>query len=167
MRIPLAITFSVLLVVLMGVRTYNYVVYDQNVGGYLKRAADANTVPLAKENLETALKYIERQGWTSGYTSVLWRTPDEDVGFWYKNLKSSLEELGEIGSQATQLEKTNVLMKLRETLLDEGKGTSVTAPEGLSIYPDNKTFFFLMCAALILTIVSWVSATVDEFRDFR
>ena len=49
--------------------------------GHLKRAADANTIELAKQELDIALSYLEREGMTEGYTSVLYKTPDEDVGF--------------------------------------------------------------------------------------
>ncbi len=35
---------------------------------------------------------------TSGYTSILWQTPDEDIGFWYTNLKASQQELQNLQS---------------------------------------------------------------------
>jgi hypothetical protein len=85
---------------------------------------------------------------TSGYTSILWQTPDEDIGFWYTNLKASQQELQNLQSNSA-LEKTNVLIKLRETLLDVGERTRVTEPEGLSVYPNNKLWAFLMTFALV------------------
>jgi|SRR3989338_9631481 len=123
-----------------GARIVNGIQFEQEIGGYLKRAADANTIPLAADNLQTALSGIQKRGLTKGYTSLLWRTPDEDVGFWHINLTSAIYELNSIQKNATQLEKTNVLMKLRETLLDEGENTHVTVPKGASIYPKNKDY---------------------------
>ncbi|PIP65594.1 hypothetical protein COU77_02205 [Candidatus Peregrinibacteria bacterium CG10_big_fil_rev_8_21_14_0_10_49_16] len=118
--------------------------YDISVGGHLKRAADANTVPLAKKELHTALKNIETKGWTSGSTHVLWWTPANDVGYWYENLKSSLEELDKVSPDSTQLERTNLLMKLRETILDQnGESLTVTAPGGISLHPYNVSYFWL------------------------
>ena len=35
------------------------------------------------------------------------------------------------------MERTNVLIKLRETLLDSDKKSNVTVPEGLAYYPNN------------------------------
>ena len=55
--------------------------FDQRCGGYLKQAADANTVELAANRLDKAIEYIESNSMTEGYTSVLWKTEDENVGF--------------------------------------------------------------------------------------
>jgi hypothetical protein len=125
------------------------------VDGYLKRAADSNTVDLAKSNLTVALTNIESNSWTSGYTSVIYRTPDEDIGFWYTNLKDSLGELNKLSPEASQLEKTNVLMKLRETLLDKGSsGENITSPDGISVYPYNASWAFLAFIGLALLPLS-------------
>ena len=140
-----------------GLRVINSIQFTQGCKGHLKRAADANTVQLAKEELAIALNYIEAHELTSGYTSVLYRTPDEDVEFWYRNLSSALAELSAMKPDATMLEKSNMLMKLRETLLDDGeKGTKVTRPRGISIYPNNVAYCFfgwltagLLCIALV------------------
>lgn len=133
------------------VRVVKDVQFDRGCEGYLKRAADANTVDIAKEQLQIAIKYIEDNNLTSGYTSIVYRTPDEDVGFWYKNLKASYAELAAVPADASQLERTNVLMKLRETLLDaHEKGVSVTSPSGISIYPNNSAYCFFGIFASIL-----------------
>lgn len=98
-----------------GLRIYNGVVFDIHCEGHLKRAADANTIEMASKELVDAIKYLEDNKMTEGYTSVLWKTPAADVGFFYQNLKSSLEELKKVTPETAQLERTNVLMKLRET----------------------------------------------------
>lgn len=129
-----------------------YVQFDQECGGYLKQAADANTPELALERLNKALDYIEANNLTTGYTSVLWRTEDENIEFWYTNLKATQKEL-EACMDKEQLEKTNVLMKVRETLTDEGeKGTDLTIPSGISRYPSNTLFCILMWLSIALMI---------------
>jgi len=126
---------------------------DQNCTGYLKRAADANTVETAKEQLQVAIQYLEDNDMTKGHTSVLWKTPDEDVGFWYKNLKASHLELSRVDSTTTQLVRTNLLMKLRETLLDGGKeGETLTSPPGLSRFPNNGAWAIALLAASAMVI---------------
>lgn len=134
-------TISLLLLIfsisVFGWRIKQKIVFKQNVTGYLKRAADANTIPLANQELTKVIDYLEANNLTSGYTSVLYQTPDEDISFWYNNLKASQKELQTLNSTSA-LEKTNVLIKLRETLLDTGERTKVTVPSGLSIYPNNK-----------------------------
>ena len=128
----------------------NNIQFNQNCGGYLKQAADANTVEIAHDRICKALDYIEKNNLTSGYTSILWKTEDENVGFWYENIKACKNEL-ELCKDASQLEKTNVLMKVRESLTDDGeKGTELTLPKGISRYPNNAIFGVLF----------WISALI-------
>lgn len=123
------------------VRSVKAINFKQDCGGYLARAANANTVELAIRELARALEYIERNDLTEGYTSVIYRTPDEDIGYWHDNLIASLTELQEIKPDASSLERSNVLMKLRETLMDQGgQGDHLTIPEGISVYPNNSAF---------------------------
>jgi hypothetical protein len=132
--------------------------FDRKCEGYLKRAADANTVELAKRQLGTAIDYIEQNGMTSGYTSVVYRTPSEDVGFWYTNLKSSLHELEAVSPNAAQLEKSNLLIKLRETLLDTSGGSvTVTVPAGISVFPKNGFYAFWGMLSAIIALVGMVA----------
>jgi hypothetical protein len=131
-----------------GVRISKGIAFKQNVSGYLKRAADANTIDMANAELTKVINYLEANNLTSGYTSVLWETPDEDIGFWYQNLKASQQELENLNSDSA-LERTNVLMKLRETLLDTGEKTKVTIPKGLSVYPYNLLWGVLSLSAFI------------------
>ena len=152
--------FSVLLLfpILLwaGLRIYNNIVYDIDCGGHIKRAADANTVELAMQEMKTVIAYLEARGMTSGYTSVLYRTPDEDVGFWYQNLKASLGELEKITPETTQLERSNILIKLRETLLDHGQSIIVTDPSGISIFPNNVSYAWFGLLSLVAAIVGVV-----------
>lgn len=158
MKVFVAIILTVFALAVFGIRMSKGISMKQNCTGYLKRAADANTVETAKEQLQKSITYLEANNLTSGYTSVLWQTPDEDISFWYKNLKASENELEKIDSTTSSLEKSNVLMKLRETLLDNGKnGDSLTAPNGLSVYPNNGMWGVLMCLAslIILGLLAW------------
>lgn len=140
-----------------GVRIYKGINYNIECSGHLKRAADANTIDLAKKEMETALKYIESQNMTTGYTSVLYRTPDEDVSFWYQNLAASFTELKTVLDKATQLEKSNLLMKLRETLLDQGENSqNVTAPDGISIFPNNTEYAVWGWISFVLSIIGGI-----------
>ena len=121
-----------------GAVIYKRIEFKQNCSGRLERAANANTVELAVNELGAAIQYAETNGYTSGYTSVIYKTPDEDVEYWYNNLYASRQELLNLPDSTSTLEKTNTLMKLRETLTDTGEyGTQVIYPEGLPFYPHN------------------------------
>ena len=145
------IGFSLLLlfVCLVVFRIYSSIIIKQQLTGNLKRAADANSIELALQELNTSLNYIEKNNLTTGYTSIIYQTPDEDLEFWYKNLKASKHEL-EKSINSTSLEKTNVLLKLRETLLDQGeKRSHITYPEGIAIFPHNKLIAILFIISLL------------------
>jgi len=148
MKKLLSILLILVSIGIFGIRISKKVVFEQNVKGYLKRAGDANTIELATTELTRALDYLEANDLTSGYTSILWKTPDEDIDFWYRNLKASQRELQTLNSESP-LEKTNVLMKLRETLLDVGESTKVTVPDGLAVYPNNWLWAVLISIAIL------------------
>jgi hypothetical protein len=135
---------------------------DQECTGYLKRASDANTVEAAEAELSKAINYLESNNLTTGHTSVLWKTPDEDIAFWYNNIKASQNELLKVDSASSMTERTNILMKLRETLIDNGAhGDHLTMPSGLSKYPNNALWgtaelmavFALIFSGLVLFLV--------------
>jgi hypothetical protein len=126
--------------------------FNQNCTGYLKQTADANSVELALDRLNKAIDYVEANNLTSGYTSIIYRTEDENIEFWYKNLLTCKQELTEC-IESSQFEKTNVLMKVRESLTDQSEnGTVITCPPGLSRYPNNKTFAFFNFFSLLIAL---------------
>lgn len=136
--------------------------FNQDCGGYLKQAADANSVELAIDRLDKAIEYCEKHNLTDGYTSVLWRTETDNVEFWYQNLKTCKEEL-ELCRESSQFEKTNVLMKVRESLTDNGeKGTVITKPNGISRYPNNTLYgIFMWLSLIVMFILSCVYVELD------
>jgi hypothetical protein len=129
------------------------IVFNQNCGGYLEQAANANSVELALERLNVAIEYVEEHNMTDGYTSVLWKTENDNIGYWYRNLKTCQEEL-ENCLESSQLEKTNVLLKVRESLTDVGeKGTVLNKPNGISRYPNNALFGILNWISLLMFFI--------------
>ena len=148
------------------VRIVKYVQFDFNCTQYIKRAADANTVELAKEELEKVISYAEENNLTKGTVSVFFHQPKNDVGYWYSNLTESYAELEKLPEDASSLEKTNVLMKLRETLTDENEtGVVVTIPDGISIYPNNILYFWWGILSFIFSLLFWVMTYVFRYWD--
>ena len=152
-----AIIFTVLFLAVDTVVTVKGIVFDMNCTQYLKRAADANTVELAKDELEMAISYAEEEDLTEGIVSIFLHQPQNDIGFWYNNMKEAYSELENLPEDATPLERTNVLMKLRESLTDEtDSGISVTMPSGISLYPYNAMYFWIGSISAILAIICWI-----------
>ena len=120
---------------------------------YLSMAADANSVELANEHLSKAIKYIEENDLTEGSTELLIYGPKSDLGLWYKNLKSAQTQLEELSSKEnlTDLEESNTLMKLRESLTDEG---TIIYPQFISTYPNHVSWFWYLSTIWLL----WVGA---------
>lgn len=107
MKIKLLLTIlaAISLLTFCGLRGCASIQFKKNCGGHLKLAADANTPERARAEMDIALKYLETHQLTSGYTSVFYQTPDEDLDFWYGNLADSRAELlglGRMGGQGTQ-----------------------------------------------------------------
>lgn len=163
MRTLIASLFTIGFLTVFSITIVKSINLKQNCTGYLGRASNANTVETAEKELSKAIKYLEVNNLTKGYTSVLWQTPDEDIEFWYNNLKESQQELLKVTDKTSSLEKSNILLKLRETLIDnEGKqGDSITVPGGLSRYPNNGFFGTLLLFFLLATIVSWVILLIE------
>src|SRR6185369_10756227 len=115
-----------------------HISFSINCDGHMVRAGTANSIELAKQEMEVIVKYAEDHHMTSGYTSVLYNSPSEDVGYWYNNMKSSRDELNKLKPDASDLEKSNMLIKLRESVVHHhGDGVSTTAPSGIEIFPNN------------------------------
>lgn len=144
-KIYLVLTILFLLSTLIwaGARIVAAVQFELGCASFMKRAAGANTVELAKEELGKAINFARENNLTEGTVSIFLRNPSNDMGFWYRNMNAAHEELVTMPEDASQLERTNVLMKLRESLTDNTDGSSsVIVPSGISIYPHNVAYFW-------------------------
>jgi len=146
MMIIVAGVISIGILASVGYEAYTFHI---NCGGHLERAANANSIELAKKELDTALTYIEEKGLTKGNTAIFFETPANDLGYWYENLNATRNEVTLLsGQEITPLETSNVLMKLRETVLSSN-GT-VTKPFWISLHPNQ---FFWLAFMLLFVIV--------------
>ena len=130
--------------------------FSANCGDYLKLAADANSIDMAEKHLTSAITYLENNNLTSGHTKIFIYYPKNDVGLWYENLKTAQTQLQEMqAGEYTELEQSNMLMKLRETILDENG--ALTKPEGISLHPNYTTMFWFN---MLLWLPCWVIGIV-------
>lgn len=136
------------LIVMLSTLTYQSIIFDIEIGGHMGRAANANTIELAAQEMNIVVQNMEKRGMTKGYTSIIYKTPDEDVGYWYNNMNDSLAELRSVNPDATKLEKSNVLMKLRESLTTNDK---IVVPQGIERFPYNALFAVYNLIFLITT----------------
>lgn len=127
--------------------------FSANCGDYLKLSADASSIDIAEKHLSTAITYLEDNELTSGQTKVFVRYPKNDIGLWYGNLKDMQTQLRDMQTDGyTELEQSNMLMKLREVVLD-GDGC-LTLPFCISIVHTNYALiFWLNC---LLWLPCWI-----------
>ena len=131
--------------------------FKTNCEQYIKRAAEASNVETAKEELAKAVHYAESNNLTEGNTGVFFNQPKNDVGYWYKNMKQAYDELNKLPEDATQLEESNLLMRVRETLVFDGKlNVQVTHPENIHLYPNVVAFVIWMLGSGIICLILWV-----------
>ena len=137
------------------VRIVKAVSFNINCHAYIHRAAGATDIKTAKVELAKAIEYIEENNLTEGTVSIFLKNPRNDVGFWYGTLKSAYKELDTFSEDATQLEKTNYLMRMRESFLE------VRLPDGISIYPNNVLYFwwsmFSLSGAIVFYLLSYIA----------
>lgn len=156
---------------------YLEVMFEIDIENNLKRAADANQPEMALQEMDEALAAIDEWGLCTEtdsnhpddcYTSVVYRTPDEDVNFWRENLIQARDELASLPEDSDPLMVSNVLLKLRETLLDQGKNKEkVTYPSGVSRYPYNALFGLLFWMGFLLAFGGVVMFTKQLQRKTR
>ncbi len=161
-----ALSFIAFLII-CGYAVVDAVQFDRNCEGHLKRAADANSIEMAQAELQIAIDYIEAEDLDTGYTSIIYTTPDEDMGYWANNLREANNELKDMISADTSsnLEKSNMLIKLRETLLDHKGGDSgdqVTIPTGTSRYPNNAAYMWTLLISTFSCIIFFIAGIVID-----
>lgn len=130
-----------------------HIEFKQNCTSYLKGAANANSISLAINRLQPAILFLEQNHKTQGYSHIFIKTEDANVTFWFQNLKSAQHELLKIQhTTLTPLEESNVLMKLKETIMEQNQyGSYVTLPPHIVFFP-QQTQWALTIITLLLTL---------------
>lgn len=84
-------------------------------------------------------------------------------------MKLAYEELDTLPVDATSLEKTNVLMKLRESLTDNDSNgtTGVIIPSGITVYPNNTLYFLWGTLSIVATTVFWTLFSISLGLKFE
>ena len=145
----------VLFVSCLGYGTYKAIVFDTQCKEYLSLAANANSIELAKTNLDKAIQYIEQNQLTSGNTAFFIKGPSTDLTSWYANLKACQKEVWTMDvKKGTVLEETNLLMKLRESLMSEGL---IIIPENITLHPNQLQYMIVLgCSMLFCAFMAFI-----------
>lgn len=160
--IVLCVILCIIPLIVYGVGIVKAVQMDANCINYLEMAADANSVDIANKHLTSAITYLEKNNLTKGSTGVFIYRPTNDIELWYENLKSAQLQLSEAcnNENLTELEESNILMKLRETLLNEG---GITHPNMISLYPNQVGWFW----TFVLIWLLWIGAGFAGYHAYE
>jgi hypothetical protein len=115
---------------------------------YLDNHYLLNSIETAAREINLAIDYLESNGITSGYTSILFKTPGDSVEWWYNNLKRISEEL-ELRNSS---DKYQLLIKLHQM--------NLSGPEGISVFPDNKKYFFFGLVSFLLYCIGFILGNI-------
>ena len=140
--------------------------FSANCGDYLELSADANSVVLAEKHLTTAINYLEENNLTSGQAKWFVAYPKNDISLWFENLKTAQIQLQEMikDGNYTELEQSNMLMKLRETLMDGGENERITLPLAISLAPNGTLLVWLNS---VLWLFMWALGGFMAWRTYR
>lgn len=143
------------------------IAFETGCSGHMERASNANTVEMAISEMKMVIDYAEKHDLTSGTTKIFFNYPQYDIGFWYQNMKASLGELTSLKKNAAPLERSNMLLKLRETLTSQGDGKEkLIVPSGISMFPYNVLMFWLSMTGISMMILGFLFLTEFLTRMF-
>ena len=166
MFLTIAIVFTFVWVAWGTARSVKDVQFARDCTRYLQTAVDVDNVETAKEELSKAIQYAEEHNLTEGVVSIFFNRSKNDIGMWYKNMKTAHEKLENLPEDATENEKANILMQLGETLTTNGQnGRFVTVPEGIFVYPNNVAYFWWGLISFMLAGVFWLAFDISRTYD--
>ena len=151
------ITGIISIIIFCAIPTYCSLKWQANCGEWLQQASNANSASIGLERLTNAINYLESNKITQGSSHIIYATPNTNVEIWYQNLKAAQKQLQDSvnNKNLSNLEESNILMKLRETLTEKD---AVIVPENIVYYPNGFMFlfgslFFVCLSAIIFMVV--------------
>ena len=159
-----------MLAIVVSMGCFSQITFKSNIEDNLKLAGDAPNVERANVFLIKALNAMEARGLTRGNSAIIFHMPTQDIGIWYEQIKGAQQTTAKIikqeqaGLPVPQLERDNALMKIRETVMDQGKeGVVVTAPDNAWLYPFQLIFYSLICLTLLFGVIAALIVAADTY----
>ena len=131
--------------------------FDNGCAGHLYRASIASSTEVAAAELDTALEWAEAHDLTHGTTAIFYPSPGQDIGFWYQNLRGARDNLRQVSKSASPLERSNVLLKLRESL--------GAMPSEICDYPHTLAIIVWNFSGLLLALGCLIAGIADDIRE--
>lgn len=138
--------------------------FNKNCVEHLERAADTSSVETAKKELEEAIFFVEARNLTQGTTSIFFNKPENDIGYWYQNLKACYKDLERLPENLSSSEKKNALAKLRKGLLNCSTTNciNVKVPEHISLYPNGIFYYLWLLFSIIGVLLGAIASSKND-----
>lgn len=121
--------------------------FAENCTAHIEKAATASSVEIAKEELALAIEYVEKNIYKEGNDAY----EDENVEYWYNNMKAAYEKLENVPADASEEAKSTVLLQINESLLKHTVlGKEVELPNNIKDYLSIVNYNVLCVISLIV-----------------
>lgn len=133
--------------------------FDDNCTYHFEQALQSEDVDYAITQADIGIQYIKDHNLTSGYTTIAGKSSNEDLQIWYKTMLDKdayLHSLKDVPPDDIKKYKEYVSYR---NLGGPGVGL-VRAPEGISVYPHNTSFFVWQLISMVLAILGVIGIIV-------
>jgi len=125
---------------------------DNTFTYHIDRASATSDIDEAANEMHLAKQYLEKRDMAHGYTSVVWRSEDEDLGVFYGTIVKRSNYLDDLQTIHTR-DKTVFEDMITYTRMTNMKAQEQKVPDGISIYPHNVFFVYWFFVSLVLAAV--------------
>ncbi len=152
------------------IRACRYLSFYKGCESFLKNSVYTDSITLTKTELSYAISYLEEKDLTHGRVSIITQDINNDIGYFYENLKEQYMLLVEAENKnLNDREQEDVLKIYRKNICNNFGSPKI--PNGITIYPYNIAFFWWSIISIILFIISFASfrhlvVNLQYFKDF-
>lgn len=138
--------------------------FDNNATYYIDGASKAKDIKSACEQINIANDYLVNNGLTSGYTSIISRTPDEDLFVFYQDIDKKMKYFC---LTKDYTDESYIILYQKYVDMREMKPHDISVPPGISIYPYNLLYLIWMFVSIVMAIISIIGIVtfIDEKSD--
>lgn len=136
-------------------------IFDNNFTYHINQSMSGTDPSKSYEEFVSALLYLQSHNLTSGYTTIVIRSPSEDISIFYDGIFKKFQYSQKLASLPPE-----EIKQYQEYVVNKNLATTqIKEPEGISIYPYNGIYFVWMLISILLLVLSIIG--IFTFMDER